>query len=87
MSACSWNAQDQERPNTRTVSDNERIIQLESIVSHLEHQLDQLNGVVRELHTQIELLEQSQQQFADRLETLAEEPEERDPQQERPPHY
>jgi SlyX protein len=69
------------------VSDTERIIQLESIVSHLEHQLDQLNGVVRDQHAQIEQLEQTLQRFADRLEALTEEPEERDPLQERPPHY
>lgn len=69
------------------MSDTERIVELESQIAHLQHDLDQLGSVVYEQRKLIEQLQGEQQKLAQRLEELQEGPEQRDPESERPPHY
>ncbi|HSG69247.1 MAG TPA: SlyX family protein [Planctomycetaceae bacterium] len=69
------------------MSDTERIVELESQIAHLQHDLDQLGSVVYEQRKLIEQLQGEQQKLAHRLEELQEGSEQRDPESERPPHY
>ena len=64
-----------------------RLIALESLCLHLQHDLETLNGVILEQNRQIERLRQLVTRVDDRLSQIAVEEETRDPQAERPPHY
>ncbi|HUG20086.1 MAG TPA: SlyX family protein [Planctomycetaceae bacterium] len=69
------------------MTDSERIVELESQIAHLQHDLDQLGSVVYEQRKLIEQLQGEQHKLAHRLEELQEGAEQRDPESERPPHY
>jgi SlyX protein len=64
-----------------------RVIELETIVAHLQHTLDQINDVVLRQQSEIDELRQLLGRFESRLAEFAESPEKRDAAQERPPHY
>ena len=66
---------------------NNRFIELESLVMHLQNDLEQMNNVILHQQREMESLNQRIQQLESRLEKTAESPEERDPLEERPPHY
>ena len=65
----------------------ERIVELESLVAHLEHEFDQLNSVVLRQQREIDNLKRTLSKLEARLDEQADGPEVRDPLQERPPHY
>jgi SlyX protein len=69
------------------VTDPQRIVELESQIAHLQHDLDQLGSVVYEQRKLIEQLQAEHQKLTHRLEELKEGTERRDPETERPPHY
>lgn len=73
------------------MSDNnsaeERLVRLESLAMHLQHDFETLNGVVLEQRAILERLERALNRLDSRLATLGEVEETRDPLSERPPHY
>lgn len=64
-----------------------RIVELESLVAHVQHDFDQINSVVVEQQRQIDELKRLMGRLEGRVEELAEAPETRDSLEERPPHY
>ncbi len=64
-----------------------RVIQLEELVSHQEHLLQQLNNVVSELRSECDDLKDMFGERCDRLESLIENQSEGDSPDEKPPHY
>ena len=65
----------------------ERLTAIESTVAHLQHDFDQLHQVALELQADIVQIRMLLQKFSVRMERLAEAPEVRSPEMERPPHY
>jgi SlyX protein len=65
----------------------ERLVKLEFLVTHLEHELATMNSVVLEQQKQIDALKRTAARLDDRMARLAEDEERRDPGEERPPHY
>jgi SlyX protein len=65
----------------------ERLVALESLVTHLERDLATLNAVLLDQQKEIESLKRLIGRLDDRVTRLAEEEEPRDPAEERPPHY
>lgn len=66
---------------------NARVIELETVVAHLQHSFDQINQVILRQQSEIDELRQLLGCFEARLTEFAESPEKRDAAQERPPHY
>jgi SlyX protein len=66
---------------------DERIVKLEFLVAHLERELATMNSVLLEQQKQIEALKRTAARLDDRVARLAEDDEQRDPSDERPPHY
>ena len=66
---------------------SDRVTELESIVMHLQHDLDQMHAVILTQHADFEQLLRTVHRLDERLLELLAEPEARDRQQERPPHY
>ena len=67
--------------------DESRLINLESAVSHLQHDLEQLNEAVLRQDQELTLLKQLAQRLESRLGELADSEIEHDPEADRPPHY
>ena len=65
----------------------ERLVKLEFLVTHLEHELATMNSVVLEQQKQIDTLKRTAARLDDRVARLADDEERRDPGEERPPHY
>ena len=65
----------------------DRLIELESLVMHLQNDLEQMNNVILGQQQEMKSLHQRIQQLESRLAETAEGPEKRDPLEERPPHY
>ncbi|MEZ6045416.1 MAG: SlyX family protein [Planctomycetaceae bacterium] len=63
-----------------------RITELEMLFTHLQHDVQQLNEVVLQQRQQLERLQKVNEQLQQHIEEL-ENPEVRNPQEERPPHY
>ncbi|MBD3676232.1 MAG: SlyX family protein [Planctomycetaceae bacterium] len=66
---------------------NDKLVHLESIIAHLQYEIEQLNGVVIAQNQRIDQLSSAQEKFEHQLETLSDEMEQRNPEDERPPHY
>ena len=66
---------------------HEKIVQLESLVAHLQHEFDQLNAEVIEQNRVIETLQSAHLKLEHQIESLADDGESRNPEQEKPPHY
>jgi SlyX protein len=67
--------------------DDQRLIDLELIVTHLQRDLDQFNTVLIEQQKQIDLLKRSLVRLNEQIEDLRPQDDERSPQSEKPPHY
>lgn len=65
----------------------QRIEKLESAVAHLQHDFEQLNQVLLALQGDLRIIGQRLTRFDHRLSQLSDLPEERSPEDERPPHY
>ncbi len=72
--------------STESTAD-ERILNLESVVAHLQHDLDQLNTVILQQQSEIDGLNETLTRLQSRLEQADARPEERSVEDERPPHY
>ena len=65
---------------------DERIVELEILCTHLQHDFQDLNKVVIDQQSQLDQVQKINEQLQQHIEEL-ENPETRDPDQERPPHY
>ena len=68
-------------------SEQNRITNLETQLMHLEHQLDQLNHVILKQQGEIDSVNKTISHLEANFERLEQTPEDRDPSEERPPHY
>ncbi|MBC8356102.1 MAG: SlyX family protein [Planctomycetes bacterium] len=65
-----------------------RIVQLEELVSHQEHTVQQLNEAVVQLRKELDHVEAKCNEQEGRIRSLSENPMgQRDPLDEKPPHY
>ena len=65
----------------------DRLNCLETAVSHLQHDLEQMHQVLVSLHGELKGSREQIARFERRLQQLAEPTETRAPDEERPPHY
>ncbi|MBI3860755.1 MAG: SlyX family protein [Planctomycetia bacterium] len=66
---------------------DDRLVKLEFLTTHLERELAALNSVLIEQQKEIDSLKRTLARVDDRITRLAEDEEQRDPGDERPPHY
>jgi uncharacterized coiled-coil protein SlyX len=64
-----------------------RVVELELMVTHLQRDVELLNGVILEQQREFESLRRMLTKLDDRVTRLGEEDDPRDPLSERPPHY
>ena len=57
------------------------------MLTHLQHDVEQLNEALTEHFRRLQTFEDRFQRIEHDLESLAEAPEKRDPNEEKPPHY
>jgi len=67
------------------VSDSERITHVESLIAHLQYDIDQLSRTVVEQQAEIAMLKGELRRFRSDFDQLPAPP--RDPAAEKPPHY
>lgn len=66
---------------------DKRLEIIESALAHLQHDVDQLNSSLTEHFRRLQNFESRFQKIEHELESLTDDPEVRDPDSERPPHY
>ena len=66
---------------------DDRLINLETAVAHLQHDLELMHEALVSLHAELRGSRDQLATFERRLLLLSESPEIRSPQEERPPHY
>ena len=71
---------------TNTDAEN-RLMYVESLLTHVQHDLEQLSQVVWRQQAEIDALTKELNRLDTRVVTLADGPETRDPLDEKPPHY
>jgi SlyX protein len=64
-----------------------RLNQVESILMHVQHEVEQLNKAILQRNTELDVLNRSMKLLGSRLGTLEEEEEGHDPGLDKPPHY
>ncbi|QDT37151.1 SlyX family protein [Stratiformator vulcanicus] len=64
-----------------------RLAEVESLLMHTQHELEQLGEVLLKQMRQLETIERKLNKFENRVEKLEDDPENRDPTAEKPPHY
>jgi len=64
-----------------------KLVNLESLIAHVQYELEQLNAVIIDQNQRIEQLSSTQTKFKHQLQTMSEELDQRNPEEERPPHY
>jgi SlyX protein len=69
------------------MTSDERIIQLETLVMHLQYDVEQLNAALLAQHVELKELREALARLERRMDAGAAGPEERDLEAERPPHY
>lgn len=67
-------------------SEHERIVEVEMGLTHVQRDFESLNEVMLEQQKTIEALQRTVQRLESRLQSVTD-PEVRDPESERPPHY
>lgn len=72
---------------SETPSLSNRVVELELLVTHLQYDLEALNGALVDQQKQIDALQRVIARLDDRVKRLDEEDETRDPVAEKPPHY
>ena len=66
---------------------DDRVVNVELLLTHLQHDFEQLSQVVFRQQAEIDALKTEVAKLSTRIVTLADNPEARDPQDEKPPHY
>ena len=66
---------------------DDRVVNVELLLTHLQHDFEQLSQVVFRQQAEIDALKTEVAKLSTRIVTLADDPEVRDPQDEKPPHY
>ena len=66
---------------------DERIVELEMTVTHLEHELGQMHSVLLAVQEELKSVREHIGKLERRIVVSSEPQEERDPMDERPPHY
>lgn len=66
---------------------DQRLIDLEMAVAHLEHELEQMHSVLLAVQSELATAREWISKLERRLQLASEPPEEREPSLERPPHY
>ena len=66
---------------------SQRLINLESTVAHLEHELEQMHSVLLAVQAELKASREQLSKLQRRMTLAIESPEQRDPLDERPPHY
>lgn len=64
-----------------------RLNQVESVLMHIQHEVEQLNAAIIKQNTTVDTLSKSMKSLDSRLGVLEEDDEGHDPYQEKPPHY
>lgn len=64
-----------------------RVSELEFLLTHMQEDFQKLNAAVLDQQREIDALTKSLDRLGAKVDKLGEEPEKRDPVQERPPHY
>jgi SlyX protein len=64
-----------------------RLVAIETAVAHLQHDVEQLHGVVLSVQTELRAVQRILDKLTARVDRLGEEPEVRTPESEQPPHY
>lgn len=77
---------DQQPPSSDPLPDD-RLVAIELLITHLQHDLEQMHSVLLSQQTEIDALKQRIAQFETRMEQMDATPEQRDLNDERPPHY
>lgn len=70
-----------------TVPAEDRLIRLEMAIAHLQHDFEQMHQALVSLNAELKGNKEQLAGLDRRLQLLAEPPEIRDPNYERPPHY
>lgn len=68
-------------------SQEQRLVELESLVMHLQNDLEQMHQVILQQQKELEALRRQIEKLEGRVEIAEQGPEERDPLQELPPHF
>lgn len=66
---------------------SEQIIRLEMTVAHLERELEQMHSVLLAIQAELKSSREQVSKLERRMQLAIEQPEERNPIDERPPHY
>ena len=66
---------------------NDRLMSVESLLAHLQHDFDHLSQVVWQQQTELESLRKALAKLVERLPVGGDTAEVRDPLAEKPPHY
>ena len=66
---------------------DDRVINVELLLTHLQHDFEQLSQVVFRQQAELDALRKELTLLDSRVVTLSEGTEDRDPQDEKPPHY
>jgi SlyX protein len=65
----------------------DKIIRLETTIAHLERELEQMHSVLLDVQAELKSSREKVARLETKLELVIEPAEERDPGDERPPHY
>ncbi|MBC7816392.1 MAG: SlyX family protein [Planctomycetaceae bacterium] len=66
---------------------DDRVVNVELLLMHVQHDFEQLSQVVFRQQAEIDTLKTEVAKLSTRIVTLTDDPEVRDPQDEKPPHY
>ena len=67
--------------------DSRRFAEIETLLTHVQHELSQMHAVLLAQTAELQTLRDRLGKLDGRLDRLEEDPEDRDPRAEKPPHY
>lgn len=68
-------------------SNEDRLVRVEMMLTHLQHDVEQLNEALTDHFRRLQTFEDRFQRIEHDLESLSDDPEKRDINAEKPPHY
>jgi len=72
---------------TDSLSTEDRLVRIETALAHLQHDVEDLNKALSRYFTRLKEVDERFTRIEHEIETLHEGPEQRDAQDEKPPHY